>query len=523
MVHPRIYQPVVFRVENINRLAYGVTISSKDSVLATTGAPDSTLKKNAAKPPLDTLPKKVVDTGATVTGKNINSAASTQTKKNVAKQVTDYSKSQAKLQTAYLQLTEQVKSKQARLGVLTGQKDTAKAAGHTDTSSATKIRKVTDSISLLTKKRDSLKQKLSVAAPLPGLAAFNKQLLVVKSAYLTLEHDYQDLWDIYAIKDKLAFIAADPLLTETKFQQMYAKSLNNYRGDKLYNDGYLIKQYYLDLSNFNSSYSDLKNNSDISSLDSNAIKKLMAPADDLNKLVTGINAKLKKRNPGNDLKIAQNYVNWLFNPEAYRVSSTPIQPAQDIVLFDIRIKAKDSATVLGDSRRFSYREYVRGGVRYDVSTGIVFSFGVGDHTYSKQAIYSKGVATDSSLIVSNKRNNLYTPSIAAMLHASIRTWKTANLAATLGASINTSTLDINSIFPGLSLMVGKGTQFVFTAGPAFQKVNFLQEQYHEKQSYLTSSLPDVIPTSETFRIGFFFGISINLTKAQKAGFKLVSN
>ncbi|MES1181848.1 MAG: hypothetical protein ABUL44_03545, partial [Flavobacterium sp.] len=56
LVHPRIHQPTVFRINNINRLAYDVSITSRDSILAITELPDGFELKSGKKDTSETIP-----------------------------------------------------------------------------------------------------------------------------------------------------------------------------------------------------------------------------------------------------------------------------------------------------------------------------------------------------------------------------------------------------------------------------------------------------------------------------------
>jgi len=89
---------------------------------------------------------------------------------------------------------------------------------------------------------------------------------------------------------------------------------------------------------------------------------------------------------------------------------------------------------------------------------------------------------------------------------------------TLGVSINVTDLNFNSFFPGVSLLIGKREKIVFTVGPAFKKVNQIKEIYKDNR-IVDEQIQVTDLTSEQYKIGFFFGLSYNLTSKQKSRVK----
>lgn len=84
-------------------------------------------------------------------------------------------------------------------------------------------------------------------------------------------------------------------------------------------------------------------------------------------------------------------------------------------------------------------------------------------------------------------------------------------------------LDINSVFPGISLMIGRKEKIIFTAGPALKKVKFLSEKYETEKPYPAEDFKSEIATQSAFRIGAFVAVSYNLTKKQKSSFKIIKD
>lgn len=221
--------------------------------------------------------------------------------------------------------------------------------------------------------------------------------------------------------------------------------------------------------------------------------------------------------------------NVLINDKAYEIVSAPIQPFEDFVTFDVTIKHRDPLRIseFDDNRQFTYMEYTRGGVRFDFSTGVVFNFGGNNNKYEIRDVVITGVDENQNQIVSNKKQivlsdrNDFTPMLSGMFHTSFRRNGIWSLGLTLGASLNVETFQLNSLFPGVSLLIGKKQKFIITAGPAFRQVDVLKDNYNVGVDYEVGDITDSSQlTSKQFKIGGFIGISYNLTQKQRGKFKI---
>lgn len=222
----------------------------------------------------------------------------------------------------------------------------------------------------------------------------------------------------------------------------------------------------------------------------------------------------------NDLNIRKklNYVETLDRilsiESSYTYTSVPVQGFEDYLQFDVNVLSKEKISedkyIIDRSRTFSYKEYVKGGIRFDFSIGTVFDIG------RKQQEFDVVQDTDGYKII-QATNNQYIPTIAGMLHSS---WRSANHFAagfTLGVSMDMTKLQLNSLFPGISLLIGKTDKIIFTAGPALRKVTQLTNGF-SLNTALTSQ-PEGY-TSESYKIGWFVGVSWNLTNKQKSLMRL---
>ncbi|CAI8725826.1 hypothetical protein [Chryseobacterium sp. IT-36CA2] len=204
----------------------------------------------------------------------------------------------------------------------------------------------------------------------------------------------------------------------------------------------------------------------------------------------------------------------LQNDETFVYVSDPIQGLGDYIEFDVTIKPKTEFKEVfakNQNRRFKYSEYLRGGIRYDFSVGTVFDFVNKDEFYENR-----------NNTIAKTSNNKYYPTLAGLFHVSLRSSSLCSVGFSLGASLNITEFDINSLFIGPSLLVGKKEKIIFTSGMSFRKTKQLKSGYSDGQQIVGESNIDNYLTNN-FRLGFFVGISYNLTKKQKSSLKIAGN
>jgi hypothetical protein len=210
--------------------------------------------------------------------------------------------------------------------------------------------------------------------------------------------------------------------------------------------------------------------------------------------------------------------------KAFETASAPIQPFEDYVTFEVDIKSRNTIQMSEyvDNSKFTYMEYTRGGVRFDFSTGVVFNFGGNNNEYEIKDVIAveDGANVNKKEIVLTSKND-FTPMLAGMFHTSFRRSGMWAIGLTLGASLNVETFQLNSLFPGVSILIGKKQKFILTAGPSFRQVDVLKDNYETDTLYPIGDFSDTSQlTSKQFKIGGFFGITYNLTQKQRGKFKI---
>lgn len=285
------------------------------------------------------------------------------------------------------------------------------------------------------------------------------------------------------------------------------------------------KEYYSEINDFDEQYSKFMEHYNlilndgvfykIAGEDESYSKLVKAKFDLMKKDVEAIYKKVNITELRKKLNNAEIINNVLSQKKSYIVVSNPIQPLEDYLEFKVKIKqSRDlgSSILKNVDKDFTYMEYVRKGVRWDVSVGTVFDFGIKDQEFEV-----KDLGNSEYEIIENNTSS-YTPTVAGLLHTSFRTNSMFAFGFSLGVSVNVTDLNFNSFFPGVSLLIGKREKIVFTAGPAFKKVKQIKSIY-ENDRILSQPIQVEDITSDQFKIGWFFGISYNLTNKQKSKIK----
>lgn len=529
---PQINHPVVFQINNINRLAYDIIITSKDSSLTKGVESDEMAKKS------DTLKKiKNVEITSVINNDILNidfdeklyKAVATdnkqkdqlnnliETDKNIKATLKDLEYKLDKAKSNNLYYKSELKKREKDSILDTVQIDSLKFK---ITAFEKDLNDINSSIREKKREKDTNASKIDEKnLRNKKIAKLLEQKEIIYTTYREILKNARCINEIFQKNNMLLSIARNPQINSPKeFDKVINDSANGFQslGD--------ITSYRQKVDNLNSLYSDIKKQVSDLRLDDNELKndadlksvytELIKTIEELLSSVKDIEAKINSKNPHQVITNMIGIMNHLKNPSTYKIVSAPIQPTQDLVIFNINIKSKKD-NEYKDERKFTYKEYTKGGVRYDFSTGLVLGFGVNDYTFSTET------SNNLEYISERTNTNQFSPSIAAMLHVSFRTQRLVSVGFSLGASLNTTELDINSLYPGISLLVGKTEKFIFTVGPALKKIQYLKSDFEIGKTYPIGTLPKTYETEPTFRQGWFVGITYNLTNKQKSNYSIV--
>lgn len=529
MLKPKVRKPLFFRITNINRLAYDAKITSADVAIADeyfNQNIEQTLEKSSLKEPISEpiVQKLISETVVTET----NDQSKNNIKNDISKENSDVSRINGDI----IKLKSDLNSDKIKMVELL--QNQSKYTPSTDAQVVTKNEADIASLEaaiytkhlqlqslendLKTKQQEIINKVKTTEAIHLTFNQFNQRYTEI----VNKAHKIKQIDDIYQSYYQLAL---NPLLRLTTYQKL--------ADDKKF-ILYQLIDYRLQLEDFEKSVSDFSNFyngalnnwslfEDIKIVETkeNVRAKYKLYNDEVDKIKLSISAlNLKTK-----LRKVEALHSILSDSKAYEMTSSSIQPLEDYVTFDVKIKHRDAnkAFEFDDNREFTYMEYTRGGIRFDFSTGVVLNFiGNNDGYGLENVTVNPGETPMKRIVVVD--NNQFTPTLAGMFHTSFRTSGIFSFGLTLGASINVETFELSSLFPGVSLMIGKKQKFIISAGPAFRQIQELKANYIENGIYDAAALPDnTVLTSKQFRVGAFVGLTYNLTQKQRAKYKIGSN
>lgn len=199
--------------------------------------------------------------------------------------------------------------------------------------------------------------------------------------------------------------------------------------------------------------------------------------------------------------------------------SDPIQPFQDVAIFDVKIdKNEKNTSLFFNERDFSYKEFTRHGIRFDLNIGVAGSL------FSVENFYE--IKTDTSnvnkITVADKSG--FIPSFVGFFTTSFRTasYWTGGLSVGLGISADQGTITMDNFFIGPSLIVGKYERVNLTTGISFKNLPSLNSTYKVGDSVPSGYTVENV-TSKSYQPGFFIALTYNLTKGVKNNVKQIKN
>jgi hypothetical protein len=526
-VRPRVGEPIVFRIININRLAYEVSIKSQDIAIADENFdPDLNIvirNENLAGKITD-IPEKV-PTPSTLTRDAVKPDKSQQGLSK--KDSVDLNKEILNLRVKRNQMKIDIENNALEIKMLEGNANYA-----TDEALKTQFEEA---------KRDEIKFQKDIAELDEQINYKERQVDIQKATANAINKNLNDLNVRYAklldlinslrqMSDEYDLYrneALNPLLTHENYKNLNEETLRVLTNSDQYKQK--IMQFQSELAGFYANYNltvnDWENLNELENFaKENVLLKCKILKDEVDKIgKIFINFDLK-----NKLIRAKGMDKVLSNVDSYTIASSPIQPFEDYIVFDVEIKHKESLTEYDDDRKFKYMEYTKGGVRFDFSTGVVFDFSLDkndrdhdDHFDEYQIVDVVDPQGQPKKQIQGVARNEFIPSLAGMFHMSFRRTGNVSLGLTLGASLNVETFELNSLFPGASVMIGKKQKFVLTIGPSFRQRDILKKNYSLKAYYDPDEFGSGTEiTKKQFKIGLFFGITYNLTQKQRGKFKI---
>ncbi|MCI9843314.1 hypothetical protein [Flavobacterium pectinovorum] len=537
LLNLKVNTPVVFKIVNINRLAYDVKVTPRDSVLADTGWEDGVLeflKENAlptanaakekeeAKVTASTEIKKLDDNDV----KNI--LPDNTNKTTMIKNMNDISYN---MNLGINQLEQKIAdNKIAKLELEQKKTETTTKINTIDL----EINKndsglSSEKVDILKKEKENLQKSLAIIEQKIGdnnsinnqdsqkLEETRKKLKIIDANYQQLELDYTALTtSFYKLKEiyfkilkvndcynEVRLDMSNPLLAKTitaekaaKLKSMFPELRTEYK-DFLGTYIQLGHEFYI-----------LNHNEKIFNLDFGGQSKFLDPSKNMKLLADNWNEEIKKADVPALIHEMDRALELLQSPEVYTYVSKPIQPVKDIVIFDVKIKKHNQDKPdHNDNREFSYKEYTKGGMRFDAGVGFAISY-FDDAAQYEIAPNDKGID-----VITLKQKNLWVPSFVGIFTAGFRSNNLASfgISAGLGLSANEGKVQINNFYFGPSITLGRENRLCITGGITVKGVEELKSSLTEGTP-VTNTNEISSFTNTAYKFGPFVSLTYNLTK-----------
>lgn len=200
----------------------------------------------------------------------------------------------------------------------------------------------------------------------------------------------------------------------------------------------------------------------------------------------------------------------------YEYISSPIIAQKDYINYSIEIKPKsDLKNVAADrNEKFEIPVSIRYGWKIDFSTGVFF----GSNDIEDQKYHTASIENDTINVVikRNRRTNSFKPALGAMMHISPRFARSFTPAISLGLGLNSTNISDAVYCLGASLIAGKDERLILSFGAMGARVDVLKGNYVSGQQIKKSAIDsDSDLVEKGFRVGYFVGITYNLTNKKK--------
>jgi hypothetical protein len=336
---------------------------------------------------------------------------------------------------------------------------------------------------------------------------YEKSLLELKKRSYSLSKSYEDLEDCKDIKNALLTLIEHVGLT---YQSSIASL--EYLGSQFiyfYKVEGSLSSYYQAYNEYKAYYSDFAENPDVLQKFNDDKTQVETHFKKMNDEIDSTNKKVASYDYNSLFKEVSKLKNNLADVNTFSAVSNPIQSKGDAVVFKIEIKPRKSYKKFDhvENRSFDIEVPVHGGLKISFSTGIFGVLGLTNKSYSLNPVIGD---TTMVKISEDNNNNVFSPSLGALMHA---TRRGSPVAFTFGLGTNSTDLSKAEIFTGASIVFGKREKLILSGGIALSQVDYLKGKYELEKEYEKGSLNETI-TEKTWRVGTFISITYNLTKVK---------
>ncbi|SFC09307.1 hypothetical protein SAMN05421747_104108 [Parapedobacter composti] len=529
----KVHTPVVFEIRNINPFAYTVTVTPKDSVVA---------RSSFDKELLEAITNSELQKGAeklSATQVEVNSSVANQAPELVTadfKNGTDgKSKNQesfnkiseiVKLQEQSWELKEKLQSYQDSLNRIESHiskigNDTTNAQSK-DSAAIAKVKEMEeirkaeyDTLQSEAKKRLTeieYKTKKLQKEVNDALKTYESLLSTFIQKYDAFLIDSRYLLRMLRYTNSINAVADNPQLDYNLFKRQFKGDVDRMSAE-LFKSLNEIDNYKRSHSELADAYFRLIYTPALDSImEPSGIAKAQAYPNFLKAKADGLSKWFADYAADNIIKQAIWVASILSDSTQYNFHSSPIQPENDLLQFEVKIAKRRPVhpNALYREKNFTYRQPLYGGTRVDFSLGLAASYYWNAPTYELDT---------ESRITKAGPDHMVAPAVLGMVTMSRR--RTGYIAwggsAGLGLDINEGKIQLSNFFIGPTMLLGKSERIFLSLGASLKDVGRLKSGYeYTIGDKLGTEIP---PTSDLssymakhYRIGVFASITYSLTK-----------
>lgn len=493
IIKPRVDVPLVFKINNINRLAYSVKITAKDSVVGYSDLSELKLllNKNAA----EEIAKIISNTEKSISIQN-NVLPFTSSDFLVDNINTKSNK--------FIEMVNDINQLNVNLLVELNSKINEILAGNENLTTGFNT--------------ENLK-------PTKSLEIFNYHFstqIDLAEIYIHILEKHQTLITLWNDYLKARTIINNPLLQQvelTKNIETINAAFNRFNENKN-----ILNEINLLVNRFQNQYLVFKSNPEITkNTNYGGSLKLFSIVENLNLDVKSIQQKTdaaKFETIRNNIEQIHKLL--VLNEDKaslFEFVSDPIQPYQDVAIFKVKVDKKDKdESLFYNERNFSYKIFTRYGVRFDISIGVAGSI------YNKENQFDIKIDSLDKRRITKLNKSGFSPTFVGFFTATRRsaTHWAYGLSTGLGFNAENGTIALDNFFIGPSLVMGRYERINLTSGVSLKNLRKLDSAYKEGQVVANGTTIETI-TTKSYEPGFFIALTYNLTKNVKNNLKQLKN
>jgi len=530
---PKVGFPIVFRITSINRLAYDISIKSKDSIISESFVDSEVIDfiKNIISENITQIEEVNLEPDSIDQFPMDPERATSSDEKNA----TVVTKEIFKIEQENKKFNEEIGGYEAELKHWEGVKEQLSISNESAGDSLSINKKIVvlkNTITSLNNIIISNRQRSNLL--LEQIDNEYKEYLKkyfdvsdnLRRTYGTTLTLYQEISHSKILANNISLIASNPFLTKEEYENEHRRNLEKdlkqlkaYRKDKeQFNIEYLeFIENYVQLNYLRDKLDNINIEKRVITVE--ARDEIKSRNETLMKNVNLFKKNLESIDLDNIIEQSSNIKELLESDHTFEITSAPVQPKQDVIIFDVSInqKANNSYQISNGNRNFRHSENIRHGLRYDLSLGAGLSF------FSNEFNIDIEDNSQGDNVIVQRDNDILRPSIVGLFTASLRSsnhWA-FGLSAGVGITASDNQLAFDNFFFGPTLVMGRYERLMLTSGLALSNLPSLKKSYEIGDTVTNNVLENVADYS--FRTGWFFSLTYNLTKGVRQNIKKIND